>query len=100
MASVNELREQRNRVLIAVYELTDASSLKSAVTTDVANRTRLTEEAIEAAVRWLADRDLLSFVSLAGDFTVTPKGSDEAERLLSDGPDPSAVVLTIRERQA
>src|SRR5262245_7066756 len=99
MASVNELRDQRNRALIAVYELTEGSSLKSAMTADVADRTGLTDDAIEAAVQWLTDRNLLSYVSLAGDFTVTPTGSDEAERLLSDGEDPVAAVLTIRERQ-
>jgi hypothetical protein len=86
-------------VLVTVYELTNGDPLKSVVTRDIATQTGDTEDAVEAAVRWLVDREFLSFMSLAGDFTLTPQGSDEAERLLADGTDPAAAVLTVVERR-
>lgn len=94
---VPELRAQRNRVLIAVYELTDGDRLKSVTATDVTAETNLTDEDVESVVRWLVDRHYLEFQSLAGDFHLTPSGSDEAEQLLSASND--AAVLTFAERE-
>ena len=100
VADLNDLKKQRDDVLIAVYQLTDGNRMKSVHTSDVVDATSYEKDVIDRTVRWLVDRDLLAFESLAGDFTVTPTGSDEAERLLADQVDLAAVVLTTIERRA
>jgi DNA-binding MarR family transcriptional regulator len=93
------LQDRRDRVLLAAYEMTGGDSLQSVVAREVAVETGLPQEAVEPAVRALVARDLLTFSSLAGDFTLTPLGVDEAERLLADDVDLTTVVLTLVEQR-
>jgi len=103
VADIEKRQAVRNRVLLAVYELTSGgSALESAQRADIASKTGLDQDGLEEVLFWLQRRGLVeSAGSLAGDMVLTADGSDRAETLLADAVEVvalSVVELRLLER--
>jgi hypothetical protein len=100
---VAERREHRDRVLLAVYDITRGDPFNGVSLTDVAAATDLSAQEVEAARQWLLGHRLAGSASAAGDIVLTAGGVDRAEELLereeAESPGPESAVVTIEERR-
>jgi hypothetical protein len=80
--SISERRERRARVMESIYELAGGAR-KVVDRSDIAKTLDWEEPRVRPVVRYLVDRELLSYETLAGGVSLTARGIDEVEEAMS-----------------
>jgi hypothetical protein len=96
VADINKRRADRNRVLMALYDMTDTTGAREVERSDLVEATGLGKDDVDESVQWLLDRSYANSVNLAGHVYITPIGVDLAETIAGDSDLPP-LALTVAE---
>lgn len=88
-AGLEDRRQRRATFMHALYDLVDASTLASAMPSEVGERTGLAPAEAESVVEYLQNDGLIEPCSLAGDVSITHRGVKEVEQSLARPDEPT-----------
>jgi hypothetical protein len=90
----------RDAVLVALYRISNASTLVMASVEEIAIAANIAVDEAMPALEYLKDRDLVAFRAMGPMVALTPRGVDRAEDVMYPNVDTEGLtlVLTIDER--
>lgn len=88
-AGLEDRRQRRAAFMHALYELVDASTLASALPSEVGRTAGLALEEAESVVEYLENDGLIETRTLAGDVSITHRGVKEVEQSLARPDEPT-----------
>lgn len=86
---LEDRRRRRAAFMHALYELVDASTLASALPSEVGGTAGLAPEEAESVVEYLENDGLIKTQTLAGDVSITHRGIKEVEQSLARPDEPT-----------
>lgn len=88
-AGLEDRRRRRAAFMHALYELVDASTLLSALPSEVAGRAGFAPEEAESVVEYLENDGLIEMQTFDGDVSITHRGVKEVEQSLARPDEPT-----------